>query len=76
MMSILSTPPPSAAMDDTTDKTAMASISSTTAAPIIIRASGVFILPNSFSTCIEIAMLVAVSAVAMSIDCSASNPKN
>ena len=51
-------------------------MSSTTAAPIINRASGDFIFPNSLNTWIEIAMLVAVSAVAISIDCNASNPNN
>ena len=45
-----STPPSPMAMDETTDKTAIAKISSTTAAPIIRRASGVFILPNSLKT--------------------------
>ena len=63
---------PSVAIDDTTESTAMASMSSMTAAPIMSLASGVFILPNSLSTCIDMAMLVAVSAVAIIMDWSAS----
>ncbi len=53
--------------DVTTDKTAIAKMSSTTAAPIMRRASGLFSFPYSLSTCTEIAMLVAVRAVATSI---------
>ena len=39
-----------AAIDETTDNTAIAKISSTTAAPIINLASGVLIFPNSLNT--------------------------
>ena len=74
VMSILSTPPSEPAIDVTTDNTAIAKISSITAAPMISLASGVLILPNSLNTWIEIAILVAVSAVAINIDCNASNP--
>ena len=42
-MSMLSTPPSDPAIDDTTDNTAIAKISSTTAAPMINLASGVLI---------------------------------
>ena len=73
-MSMLSTPPSDPAIDDTTDNTAIAKMSSTTAAPMINLASGVLIFPNSLKTWIEIAILVAVSAVAINIDCNASNP--
>ena len=75
IMSMSSSPLPSPPTSDvTTDSTAMASMSSTTAAPMMSRASGVFILPNSLSTWIDMAMLVAVRAVAIIIDWSASNP--
>ena len=50
VMSILSTPPSDPAIDDTTDNTAIAKISSTTAAPMMSLASGVLILPNSLRT--------------------------
>ena len=48
--SILSTPASDPAIDVTTDNTAIAKMSSTTAAPMISLASGVLILPNSLST--------------------------
>ncbi len=47
VMSMLSRPSALPAMDVTTDSTAIASMSSTMAAPIIRRASGVFSLPSS-----------------------------
>ena len=60
----------------TTDKTAIASMSSTIAAPKINLASFVCIFPNSVNTRIDIAILVAVSAVATRIDCNAPIPKS
>ena len=60
----------------TTDRTAIARISSTIAAPSINLASLVCIFPSSVNTWTDIAILVAVSAVATSIDSSASNPNN
>ena len=51
-------------------------MSSTIAAPNINLASFVFIFPNSVKTWTDIAMLVAVSAVATSIDSNASSPNN
>ena len=60
----------------TTDSTAIARISSTIAAPNINLASFVCIFPSSVNTWTDIAILVAVSAVATSIDSNASNPKN
>src|ERR671918_1100700 len=60
----------------TTERTAIARISSTIAAPSINLASFVCIFPNSVNTWTDIAILVAVSAVATSIDSNASNPKN
>ncbi len=65
---------PLCTMVTTTDRTAIARISSTMAAPKINFASFDCILPNSFSTVTDIAILVAVSAVAIRIDCSTSNP--
>ena len=50
VMSMLSTPPSDPAIEDTTDNTAIAKISSTTAAPMINLASGVLIFPNSLNT--------------------------
>ena len=50
VMSMLSTPHSDPAMDVTTDNTAIASMSSTIAAPMISLASGVLIFPNSFRT--------------------------
>ena len=73
-MSISTIPESLPTRDVTTDRTAMASMSSTIAAPMISLASLDFIFPNSLSTWTEIAMLVAVSAVAISMDCRASNP--
>ena len=58
----------------TTDKTAMAKISSTIAAPKISLASLVFIFPIDDKTWIDIAILVAVNAVAIKSVSSASNP--
>ena len=60
----------------TTDNTAMARISSTIAAPNISLASFVCIFPSSVNTCTDIAMLVAVRAVATNMDSNASNPNN
>ena len=59
----------------TTDSTAIARISSTIAAPNISLASFVCIFPSSVNTWTDIAILVAVSAVATNIDSNASNPK-
>ena len=47
VMSMLSTPPSDPAMDVTTDRTAIARISSTIAAPMMSLASGVLSFPNS-----------------------------
>ena len=58
----------------TTDKIAMAKISSTMAAPKISLASFVCIFPNDDKTWIDIAILVAVNAVAIKSVSSASNP--
>ena len=58
----------------TTDSAAMASMSSTIAAPRINLASLDCILPNSVNTWTEIAILVAVSAVATSKDSNFLKP--
>ena len=60
----------------TTDSTAMARISSTMAAPKINLPSFDCILFISLSTRTEIAMLVAVNAVAMTNTSISSKPKN
>jgi hypothetical protein len=73
-MAAVAAPSPPCTMDTTTESTAMASMSSTMAAPSIRRASFDCILPISDSTWMDIAMLVAVSAVATSKDSSASRP--
>jgi hypothetical protein len=58
----------------TTDKTAIAKISSTIAAPKISRASFVCIFPIDDKSWIDIAILVAVNAVAIKSVSRASNP--
>ena len=58
----------------TTDKIAIAKISSTMAAPRISLASLVFILPKNDKTCTDIATLVAVNAVAIKSVSSNSKP--
>ena len=50
VITMLSTPPSETAIDDTTESTAIARMSSTTAAPMMSLASGVLILPNSLRT--------------------------
>ena len=57
----------------TTDKIAIAKISSTMAAPRISLASFVCIIPIDDKTCIDIAILVAVNAVAIKSVSSTSN---
>jgi hypothetical protein len=58
----------------TTESAAMDRISSTIAAPRINLASLVCIFPNSDNTWTDIAILVAVKAVATSTDSNAGKP--
>jgi hypothetical protein len=61
-------------MVTTTDSTAIARMSSTIAAPKISRASFDCIFPSSFNTWMDIAMLVAVRAVAIKRVSNAPRP--
>ena len=60
----------------TTERTAIASISSTMAVPKINLASFVCIFPKSVKTLTDIAILVAVRAVATRMDCNPPIPNS